>query len=293
MHEAQHAACNSVQRQLKSLPVRSRNFSINMAALIALAVALQPYRGPWAPSASRKRSAVHAGRSLHAQRTVNDQFVLEVRQGYVQNAVEVSKLLTQVFHSWDPLDEDDSSNSSGGGGGSVISGPPGSLQYQLKLLAALQWRAGTLGRGLVTVTATDAASGQLAGCANLTPGLALTGAAEHVELPPGSAAATVSNMAVAPAFRRRGLGRALLTACERAAAELYAPPASLLALSVYRQNEAAVQLYEGSGWRLDEGWVDPRWAEAAERGRVGFARRLLMLKWLPLGCGSGSGAVAG
>lgn len=191
----------------------------------------------------------------------------------------MSKLLTQVFHSYDPLD-DESSSSSSSSGDSSGSSPPGSLQYQLKLLAALQWRAGTLGKGLVTVTATDAASGQLAGCANVTPGLALTGAADHVELPPGTAAATVSNMAVAPAFRRRGLGRALLAACERAAVELYSPPAGLLALSVYRQNEAAVALYEGSGWQLDDSWVDPRWAETAEKGRVGFGRRLLMLKRL-------------
>lgn len=31
---------------------------------------------------------------------------------------------------------------------------------------------------------------------------------------------------------------------------------------------------------MDETWVDQRWAEIAERGRVGGARRQLMLKTL-------------
>lgn len=71
------------------------------------------------------------------------------------------------------------------------------LQYQLKLLAALQWRASTLGRGLLTITAADARTGELAGAANVTTGLGLAEAVDHVELEPGQAAATVSNMWVA------------------------------------------------------------------------------------------------
>jgi ribosomal protein S18 acetylase RimI-like enzyme len=94
------------------------------------------------------------------------------------------------------------------------------------------------------------------------------------------AIATISNMAVAERHRRRGLGRRLLAACEQAASLHLAPPAAVIALAVYRTNAAAIELYESSGYRLD-GWVDPRWAEAAERGRTAGARRQLMYKPLP------------
>ena len=90
-------------------------------------------------------------------------------------------------------------------------------------------------------------------------------------------AATVSNMAVAEAHRRQGLGRLLLVACEQAALQ-YAPPATLMALAVFRHNDVARALYESSGYAEDESWVDPRWAASAERGRVDIARRLLLLK---------------
>lgn len=40
----------------------------------------------------------------------------------------------------------------------------------------------------------------------------------------------------------------------------------------------AISLYETSGFLLDETWTDLKWAEAAERGRAGGARRQLMLK---------------
>ena len=96
--------------------------------------------------------------------------------------------------------------------------PAAVLQYQLKLLAALQWRASTLGRAFVTVTVVDERSGELAGVANVTVGLGLADAEGHVPLTPGEAAATLSNMAVAPRHRRRGLGRLLLAAAEQARA---------------------------------------------------------------------------
>ncbi|PSC67978.1 lysine methyltransferase METTL21B [Micractinium conductrix] len=183
---------------------------------------------------------------------------LREHRGYVPDAVQVSKLLAQAFVGG-AAEEDD---------GAALSGAS-LLKYQLKLLAALQWTATTLGSSLITVTATDAESGELAGVANVSPGLTgvMADAAEQIKLEPGQAAATISNMAVSARCRRRGLGRALLAACEAAAAQRLTPPASLLALAVYRSNEPAVALYESSGFELDPSWVDPRWAESAERGR--------------------------
>lgn len=99
--------------------------------------------------------------------------------------------------------------------GAPFASPATVLQYQLKLLAALQWRASTLGRRFVTISAADAESGQLAGVANVAPGMTLAEAEGHVKLGPGEATATLSNMAVAPPFRRRGLGRILLQAAEQ------------------------------------------------------------------------------
>lgn len=183
--------------------------------------------------------------------------------------VQVSKLLALAFAA--SGGEDDGAEPLQGGT---------LVRYQLKLLAAMQWEASTLGKDFITVLATEAATGELAGVANLSPGLALADAAGHEAGTAGAAAACISNMAVAEVHRRRGLGRRLLAACEQAAREAYAPPASLLGLAVYRSNEAAIALYAGSGFRTDDAWVDPRWAESAERGRVTFARRQLMLKRL-------------
>jgi GNAT superfamily N-acetyltransferase len=188
--------------------------------------------------------------------------------------MQVSKLLALAFAA-SGVDDDGSAPLNGG---SLV-------RYQLKLLAAMQWEASTLGKDFITVLATEAATGELAGVANLSPGLALADAPGHPAQSPGVAAACISNMAVAEAHRRRGLGRRLLAACERASRDAYEPPASLLGLAVYRSNEPAIALYEGSGFRVDDSWVDPRWAESAERGRVTFGRRQLMLKQLD-GAGS-------
>lgn len=97
---------------------------------------------------------------------------------------QISRLLAQSFAGFEELYDTEAPQPS----------PAQVLQYQLKLLAALQWRASTLGRGLLTITATDARTGELAGAANVTTGLALAEAVEHVELELGQAAATVSNM---------------------------------------------------------------------------------------------------
>lgn len=142
-------------------------------------------------------------------------------------ALQISRLLAESFAGFEGLYDEDAASPS----------PAAVLQYQLKLLAALQWRASTLGRRFVTVTAVDADSGELAGVANVTPGLVIAEASDHVLLGPGQAAAAVSNMAVAPQHRRRGLARLMLAACERAAAG-FSPPATLMGLVVYRYNDA-------------------------------------------------------
>ena len=58
--------------------------------------------------------------------------------------------------------------------------------------------------------------------------------------------ADVMNLAVAPAFRRRGIGSALLAALER---QLTAHGAVWLTLEVRASNEGAIALYEGRGYR--------------------------------------------
>lgn len=55
--------------------------------------------------------------------------------------LQISRLLAEAFASYESLDDETPQASRA----SV-------LQYQLKLLAALQWRASTLGRGLVSYT---------------------------------------------------------------------------------------------------------------------------------------------
>ena len=195
--------------------------------------------------------------------------------------VQMSTLLSLAFVSGDD-DGGDVQGGGGGGGGGRGAGTSLSVSqlaaYRFKLLAALQWRAAQLGQRWVHVTATSAA-GDLAGCATLTPGVSVTGAEAHLSGRDQAdcVAATVSNMAVAEAHRRQGLGRLLLAACEQAALQ-YAPPATLMALAVFRHNDVARALYESSGYAEDESWVDPRWAASAERGRVDIARRLLLLK---------------
>ncbi|CAD7698315.1 unnamed protein product [Ostreobium quekettii] len=65
-------------------------------------------------------------------------------------------------------------------------------------------------------------------------------------MPDATSYAYVSSMAVQPADRRRGLGSALLSAAEAVAEGWGEGP---LALHVYSDNEGAVRLYAGAGYR--------------------------------------------
>ena len=60
----------------------------------------------------------------------------------------------------------------------------------------------------------------------------------------------IATIGVAPEFRRRGIGRELLRACE---AQLKTP---LLRLSVRVSNEAAIRLYDEEGYTQVQVWQD-------------------------------------
>lgn len=211
-------------------------------------------------------------------RSSQQPFAIEVHRGLLPQPLlqEIAALLVSAFSAvasgdWDDDEEELSAASQ--------------LAYQVRLMAALQFRGLIEGRQYVTVvarpTATAAAASGIAGVATISPGLAPTGAdnsfLEDLDVKDGAVAAAISNMAVAATWRRRGLGSRLLAEVE-ASAGLWPSPPALFALSVYRNNDPARRLYEQAGYREEERWVDPEWADAAERGRPGRQRRLLMIK---------------
>lgn len=126
----------------------------------------------------------------------------------------------------------------------------------MRLAAALWWQALLLRQCFTLITITSAGAGHggsgggssgntpssnvqrqlLLGVASLTPNAgpqAVSGVPKQLQ---SLRTAVVSNMAVAAAARRRGHGRALLAACERAAAQQgYAA----VALLVHEYNEPA------------------------------------------------------
>eukprot|EP00887_Chlorella_sp_A99_P004928 scaffold4.g4928.t1 len=135
-------------------------------------------------------------------------------------------------------------------------------------------------RHFLLFLAQDAASGEVVGTA------ALTLAQPEARLPPPFPSASprrayCSNMAVVPAARRRGVGSALLGACERAARRWRH---DALYLHVDSDNGAAVQLYQERGY------------EEVRRGAPATGSRRCLLR-KPLrprrGAAPGGGAAAG
>jgi ribosomal protein S18 acetylase RimI-like enzyme len=89
--------------------------------------------------------------------------------------------------------------------------------------------------------------------------------------------AYLSNLAVSPSARRRGLGLRLVRAAEAAAA---AWGCRAVALHVCPSNAAAVALYTAAGYRAVEAGRQPAW-QARLEGRA--APLVLMLRRLPRG----------
>jgi GNAT superfamily N-acetyltransferase len=205
---------------------------------------------------------------------------LEVRRGFLplEDAAAVASLLAEAFAA--------SAGGAAGALGAAPPPPPASGVHKMRLVAALQARAAAQGALFTTVTAWGAPSPSgrraLLGVATAAPGLEQTvdssaEAALGLARASGSRVAGLSNMAVTAAWRRRGLGRALLATAEAAVGAWPCPPEAI-ALAVYVTNTSARALYASAGYSPVDAWVDPRWREAAERGRLGPARRLLLAR---------------
>jgi len=116
------------------------------------------------------------------------------------------------------------------------------------------------------LVAQDSATGTLMGTATLS--LSVPDAALPAPFPTTQAMkAYVSNMAVAPQYRRRGVARALLAECERTAARWRFPE---VWLHVDVGNDVAEALYRSEGYTLFR--EDPLW--------FGFPRRKVLQKAL-------------
>ncbi|GAX77574.1 hypothetical protein CEUSTIGMA_g5018.t1 [Chlamydomonas eustigma] len=102
--------------------------------------------------------------------------------------------------------------------------------------------------------------------------------AEALKCEPGTPFALVANMAVQPDLQGRGIGRSLMSALEQLVCKTFKPKPPGMLLLVYKDNAAAISLYQSEGYRECTDWVDPTWLHDAERGRIGRPRRLLLIK---------------
>eukprot|EP00882_Tetradesmus_deserticola_P004890 GHRQ01005153.1.p1 GENE.GHRQ01005153.1~~GHRQ01005153.1.p1 ORF type:complete len:275 (+),score=82.73 GHRQ01005153.1:250-1074(+) len=96
---------------------------------------------------------------------------------------------------------------------------------------------------------------------------------------PGTPFAMITNMAVTPAMRRRGIAHQLMQAAIRTSIlQLDYSPAFALLLA-YKYYEPAIRLYAQWGFEATS-WEDPLWKRDAEKGRLGRQRRIMMVKQL-------------
>eukprot|EP00877_Chromochloris_zofingiensis_P006746 jgi/Chrzof1/2324/Cz11g11010.t1 len=128
-------------------------------------------------------------------------------------------------------------------------------------------------------TATTELIEQVVGVVNLTMQKASTDFAEAVACKLGSPYVMITNMAVAQQHRRQGIAQYLMNACLQQGLHSIGRQTVLMALLVYKDNEAACSLYQSFGFH-ETNWRDPIWLRDAERGRVGKPPRILMVKHL-------------
>ncbi|KAG2430765.1 hypothetical protein HYH02_013604 [Chlamydomonas schloesseri] len=149
------------------------------------------------------------------------------------------------------------------------------------LLAILIQHA-TYGGRHVTLLAESRGSGEVVGCCGLTFDAAPPDVVEATGAPEGCEYALLTGLAVAPSQRRRGVASALLAVAEQEARRVPSSgrrrPPALLALLVSKLNMAGRRLYERNGYEEAEDWVDARWEQDAEKGRIGKPRRLLLFR---------------
>jgi len=225
---------------------------------------------------SRPCTVTHCTRTLASTNNWN----IQISRGLLPQTIlaDVADLLAATFGDGEANDIDYNLEKDSLDSTDPINRAEG-FNFKLRLMAALQFRALTEGRQYITVLARSAATGNVAGVVTLAPGLGPAGAEGHLEdaVADDQTIGSISNMAVEENSRQQGLGKVLLETVEVASGEWPVPP-SLFVLSVYRTNEAAIRLYEKSGYLLDESWIDPKWLRAAEKGLASGSRRSLMIK---------------
>lgn len=161
-------------------------------------------------------------------------------------------------------------------------------KYTIRLIAALQSRAMVESSNFVLFMSHQRSTGSLVGVVTISKGLDAAGAREYqldglVSESKRCHVYSLCNMAVKAPFRRQGIAAHMLLCVEEYLRQLYVPGDEVtLVLSVDKYNQEAQRLYGNAGYRVDEGWIDPRWLEAVDRDRLNVPRRILMRKEVDL-----------